>query len=184
MHAVLCTSAVHLANWALKVNDQVKGVHFAEQAAQHRAQALHCLRVSSAKNDELDEEMNAATMILLIVSGVSVFLHLLPVALLRLRTDYQVLRGDTDVMPSFISRTATMLSRVKVPRQDTMLPSISALHSMYTGLHSVASGKQIDINALFPRMDDRNIWDPRSEEVIESVLGIVRSRRSKSYAAH
>ena len=70
MHAVLCTSAVHLANWALKVNDQVKGVHFAEQAAQHRAQALHCLRVSSAKNDELDEEMNAATMILLIVSGV------------------------------------------------------------------------------------------------------------------
>lgn len=71
MHAVLCTSAVHLANWALKVNDQVKGVHFAEQAAQHRAQALHCLRVSSAKNDELDEEMNAATMILLIVSGVS-----------------------------------------------------------------------------------------------------------------
>jgi hypothetical protein len=66
-----------------------------------------------------------------------------------------------------------MLSRVKVPRQDTMLPSISALHSMYTGLHSVASGKQIDVNALFPRMDDRNIWDPRSEEVIESVLGIV-----------
>jgi hypothetical protein len=173
MHAVLCTSAVHLANWALKVNDQTKGVHFAELAAQHRAQALHCLRVSSAKNDELDEEVNAATMILLIVSGVSVVLYSRIGDGTAHIADVQVLRGDTDVMPSFISRTATMLSRVKTPRQYTMLPSISALHSMYTALHSIASGKQLDINALFPRMDDRNIWDERSEEVVESVMGVV-----------
>ena len=71
MHAVLCTSAVHLANWAVKVNDQDKGVHFAELAAQHRAQALHLLRIASAKQEKYDEEVNAATLVLLLLSGVS-----------------------------------------------------------------------------------------------------------------
>jgi len=73
MHAVLCTSAVHLANWAVKVNDQDKGVHFAELAAQHRAQALHLLRIASAKEEKYDEEVNAATLVLLLLSGVSGF---------------------------------------------------------------------------------------------------------------
>lgn len=71
MHAVLCTSAVHLANWAAKVDDHSKGVHFAELAAQHRAQALHLLRIASTKQEEYDEEVNAATMVLLLLSGVS-----------------------------------------------------------------------------------------------------------------
>lgn len=76
-------------------------------------------------------------------------------------------------MPSFLQRTSTMLHRISKPRVETLLPSVSALHSMYTGLHFMASGKQIDIGALFPRMDDREIWEERSQEVCESVMGIV-----------
>ena len=37
----------------------------------------------------------------------------------------------------------------------------------------MASGKQIDVGALFPKMDDGDIWEERSEEVCESVMGIV-----------
>jgi hypothetical protein len=60
MHSVLCTSAVHLANWAAKVNDLDKAVHFSQVAAQHRAQALHLLRIASAKREGFDEEIMAA----------------------------------------------------------------------------------------------------------------------------
>jgi hypothetical protein len=70
MHSVLCTSAVHLANWAAKVNDLDKAVHFSQVAAQHRAQALHLLRIASAKREGFDEEIMAATMVLLTLSGV------------------------------------------------------------------------------------------------------------------
>jgi len=39
----------------------------------------------------------------------------------------------------------------------------------------MASGKQIDVGSLFPKMDHREIWEERSEEVCESVMGIVSS---------
>ena len=44
---------------------------------------------------------------------------------------------------------------------------------MYTGLHAIASGKQLDVNQLFPKLDGRDVWEQRSRDVIESVLGIV-----------
>jgi hypothetical protein len=83
-------------------------------------------------------------------------------------------------MPSFLRRTSTMLARIKQPREDTLLPAVSALHSLYTSIHAVASGQQVDINTLFPRLDKRDIWDKRSHDVVESVLGIVRASRHGS----
>lgn len=71
MHSVLCVSAIHLSNWAGKVGDTEKALHYAELAADHRSQAIHLLRIASAKQDGFDEELNAATMVLLTLSGVS-----------------------------------------------------------------------------------------------------------------
>ena len=72
MHAVLCTSATHLANFATKVNDEAKALHFAAVAAQNRAQALHLLRIASPNQEGFDEEVNAATMVILTLSGVGI----------------------------------------------------------------------------------------------------------------
>lgn len=70
MHAVLCVSAQHLANWARKVNDVAKAVRCKDQSGHHKHQALHLVRIATASESEEDKEIFAAIMVLLILAAV------------------------------------------------------------------------------------------------------------------
>lgn len=44
---------------------------------------------------------------------------------------------------------------------------------MYTAFHSLNAQKQINLSSLFPSRDERSVWSERSDEVVETVVGMV-----------
>lgn len=71
---MLCLSSQHLSNWGRKDGDQAKAVKFADISSGHRSQALHLLRVASAKQ-ESSQEILPAIMVLLNLSAVSLAIY-------------------------------------------------------------------------------------------------------------
>ena len=72
MHAVLCLSAQHLSNKARTENDRARTKRYRDISTEHRAQALHLLRVAAAANAQGEaSDILPAIMILLILATVS-----------------------------------------------------------------------------------------------------------------
>ena len=72
MHAVLCLSAQHLSNKARTEDDRSRIKRYRDISTEHRAQALHLLRVAAAaKSHGEAADILPAIMILLILATVS-----------------------------------------------------------------------------------------------------------------
>lgn len=85
----------------------------------------------------------------------------------------QILKGEGDIVPFFLARTRCLLSRIERPSDHPFLSSVSAIHSIYTGYQAVAEGRQLELDGLFPCLDDTPIWADRAEEVCEVLAGVV-----------
>lgn len=81
-------------------------------------------------------------------------------------------------MPMFLSRTSSLLDRLKRPAAETFLPTVSAFHSLYSAFHLVSLGRQVEPSRLFRSLDERTAWGERADEVCETVAGVVRARYS------
>jgi triphosphoribosyl-dephospho-CoA synthetase len=53
------------------------------------------------------------------------------------------------------------------------LPTISAIHSVYTGFHSIGSSQQLDLNGLFPQLDHGTVWTEQAKDACQQIYGIV-----------
>jgi len=90
----------------------------------------------------------------------------------------QFLKGEPGIIPSFLDQTSKLLDKATASMSTSeadlaFLPSVSALHSMYTAFHSLNAQKQINLSSLFPSRDARPIWEERSCDVLETVVGMV-----------
>lgn len=98
----------------------------------------------------------------------------------RQRIEEQFLKGEPGIIPSFLDQTSKLLDKATARMSSSeadlvFLPSVSALHSMYTAFHALNAQKQISLTSLFPSRDTRPVWEERSCEVLETVVGIVSS---------
>ncbi|OWZ44051.1 hypothetical protein C361_03389 [Cryptococcus neoformans Tu259-1] len=157
MHAVLAVSAQHLSNLARKNGETEKAMFYNEEGSKQRGLALHTLRIALARDKEPandDLELRPAVMLLLVLAS--------------------ILRGDGDIIASYLRRTHAFIHSVADPARMTFLPTCSALHSIYSGFHSVSRGIQVNFGTLFPKMDDSSIWTQRANDTVETLVGISR----------
>lgn len=154
MHAVLAVSAQHLSNFARAFNNLDKAVSFNEQAAHHRSEALYLLRVSSkSASVDVNEALLPSVTLLLTLSS--------------------VLKGDPDIIPSFLDQTQSYLDQIEHPSTAPHLPTISAIYSIYRVLQAIASGQPLDLSSVFQLHEPRDTWVRVADETVERLVGIV-----------
>nr|XP_018264253.1 uncharacterized protein I303_02418 [Kwoniella dejecticola CBS 10117]OBR86411.1 hypothetical protein I303_02418 [Kwoniella dejecticola CBS 10117] len=151
MHAVLCVSAQHLANWSQKAGDVAKAVTFGDSACRHKLEAISLLRRS---NDETDG-LSPAVMVMLNLSA--------------------LLKGESDIIPSFLNRTTYLLGKVQKPSSYSFLPSIAAVHAAHVGFYSLSLAEQTDVTDLFKSWDDSSNWQQQAEDVCVFMFGVAAS---------
>ena len=75
MHAVLCVSAQHLSNKARTEDDRPRMKRYRDISTEHRAQALHLLRVAAASESAcVAADISPTIMILLILATASLLM--------------------------------------------------------------------------------------------------------------
>lgn len=75
-------------------------------------------------------------------------------------------------MPTFLSRLGSLLRRCD-PDDLSFVPTIAALHTMYANCHMLSQQVQVNPEHLAPYKTSQPVWDRRTEDVIETVLGMV-----------
>lgn len=154
MHAVLAVSAQHLSNFARAFNNLDKAVSFNEQAAHHRSEALYLLRVSSkSTSPEANEALLPSVTLLLTLSS--------------------VLKGDPDIIPSFLDQTQMYLDQIEHPSPAPHLPTICSIYSIYRVLQAIASSQPLDLGSVFQLHEPRDTWVRVADETVERLVGIV-----------
>lgn len=155
MHAVLAVSAQHLSNFARAFNNLDKAISFNEQAAHHRSEALYLLRVSSksASCEDVNEALLPSVTLLLTLSS--------------------LLKGDPDIIPSFLDQTQAYLDQIEHPSPAPHLPTINAIYSIYRCLQAIASSQPLDLNSVFQLHEPRDTWVRVADETVERLVGIV-----------
>ncbi|WVF72557.1 hypothetical protein IAT40_007374 [Kwoniella sp. CBS 6097] len=148
MHAVLCVSAQHLANWSQKAGDVTKALTFGDRACRHKLEAISMLRRSNKDTDSL----NPAVMVMLTLAA--------------------LLKGESDIIPSFLTRATYFLGKVQQPSSHSFLPSIAAIHAVHIGLHSLSVAEQTNLDNLFRLWDDSPTWSKQADEVCASIFNV------------
>ncbi|WWC63881.1 uncharacterized protein I303_106486 [Kwoniella dejecticola CBS 10117] len=167
MHAILAVSAQHLSNLARKSEDEPKALLYGDESSKQRGLALHTLRIALAGQRETgndDLELRPSVMLLLVLAA--------------------ILKGDGDIIVSYLSRASSFIHGIENPARGGLLPTCSALHSIYFGLHSVSRGKQLNIASLFPQLTNENVWHQRADQTVETLLGVRRDMLLFFFRAH
>lgn len=89
----------------------------------------------------------------------------------------QMLKGEGAIIPGFLAETSAALALCRHSSDSTFVPTITALHSLYTSLHALSTGRIIDTSVSDPELTPHlPNWEQSTEEVLQTVAGTVSPR--------
>lgn len=155
MHAVLSIASQHLVGLQRKSGDLPRAAKYAAESVRHRQLALRTLRQVPVVEEEI--ETHLAVLLMLVLSA--------------------ILKGDADIVAHYLSRGEALLARLRDPSPRSLLPTLSALHGLYSVFYAVAQGRQLDPAGLFRDYTASRTWAERADNTVETLAGIVSFHR-------
>lgn len=76
-------------------------------------------------------------------------------------------------MAHYLSRGDALLQRLHDPSPTSLLPTLSALHGLYSVFYAVAQGRHLDPATLFKSYTPDKEWVERADNTVETLAGIV-----------